>query len=85
MTDVQDLQQGIEALQRRWAELEAEVENLRAVLAALILREGGESLALSAEDVQRAGYWHATKGIRIQTLQSEPPLTYRVDLLPIED
>ena len=84
-TGMDALDSGIEGLTRRWASLEAEVENLRYVVAALILREGGEPLTLSQEDIQRAAYWHATKGIRVQTVRIEPPLSYRVDLLPLED
>lgn len=66
---------------RQWAEQQAELENLRVVVAALILRGGGSPIELSGADIDAAAMWHLDAGIHIRTLRLEPPLSFRVELL----
>lgn len=68
-----------------WVHLEAEVEDLRLALAALILRGGGESLTLDAVDLGRVARLLLDQEVRIQFLILEPPSSVEIRLMGKDD
>lgn len=77
----EDISHGIAALQRRWADQEAELEDLRVVVAALILREGKHSIELTSEDIDAVAMWQQRQPIEIRMHRIEPGPSIRLDLV----